>query len=195
MTDGTRYVTVPVHGIQRPPQGDDQSHRKADGSDFAMTSLAYPARLEQAEDGITITFRDLPEAISAAYHPDEALHNAAEALSFTLEARLEEGHDIPPPSDAEPGEVMIAPSASVQAATLFRLARRGRTLSDIARAMNTSWAAVKRLEDPHHSPNLRQLERAAATLGKRLVLALEDNPLPPSTSSRRSATAGSTDPL
>jgi hypothetical protein len=36
-------------------------------------------------------------------------------------------------------------------------------------------AAAQRMENPRHSPTLRQLERAAAALGKRLVLALESS--------------------
>jgi antitoxin HicB len=39
--------------------------------------------------------------------------------------------------------------------------------------MQTSWPAAQRLEDPRHSPSLKQLERAAAALGKRLVLSFE----------------------
>jgi hypothetical protein len=36
-----------------------------------------------------------------------------------------------------------------------------------------TWPSAQRLENPRHSPTLRQLEKAAAALGKRLVLALE----------------------
>jgi antitoxin HicB len=132
--------------------------------------MTYPARFDHAEDGITITFRNFPEAISAAHSDDEALHNASEVLSLVLESRLEEGTAIPEPAMAEEGEVLVAPDANTQVAVLFRLAREGRSLSDIARAMGTSWAAVQRLENPKHSPTLRQLEKAAAALGKRLVV-------------------------
>lgn len=60
-----------------------------------------------------------------------------------------------------------------QAALLFIMARADTKLSNLARALETSWPAAKRLEDPHHWPSLRQLERAAAALGKRLVLCFE----------------------
>jgi antitoxin HicB len=133
-------------------------------------TMIYPVRLDHADDGITITFRDLPEAISAAQSDDEALHNASEVLSLALESRLEAGEPIPEPSAPEEGELFITPDANTQVAVLFRLAREGRSLSDIARAMGTSWAAVQRLENPKHSPTLKQLEKAAAALGKRLVI-------------------------
>jgi antitoxin HicB len=56
---------------------------------------------------------------------------------------------------------------------LVRRARADRPFADLVRALDTSWPAAKRLEDPHHSPTLKQLERAAGTLGKRLVLSFE----------------------
>ena len=79
---------------------------------------------------------------------------------------------IPEPSVVADAHA-IAPSAKVQAALLIRRARADRPFADLARALDTSWPAAKRLEDPHHSPTLKQLERAAAALGKRLVLSFE----------------------
>ncbi len=68
---------------------------------------------------------------------------------------------------------LIAPSARAQAALLMRWAKGEHTTAEIARTLNTSWPAISRLEDPHHWPNLRQLERAAAAIGQRLVISLE----------------------
>ena len=56
---------------------------------------------------------------------------------------------------------------------LLRQARGNRSLADLARALNTRWPQVKRLEDPQHWPSLKTLDRAASVLGKRLVLSLE----------------------
>ncbi len=67
----------------------------------------------------------------------------------------------------------IAPSARVQAALLIRLSRGNRSIAKLARTLDSSWPAISRLEDPHHWPGLRQLERAASALGQRLVLSLE----------------------
>ena len=68
---------------------------------------------------------------------------------------------------------MIAPDAKTQAAILIRLMRGKRPVSELARALETSWPSAQRLEDPQHWPSLRQLEKAASALGKRLVLSLE----------------------
>ncbi len=80
---------------------------------------------------------------------------------------------MPAPSAKVKSAHYIAPDAKTQAAMLLRLARGERSLSELARALETSWPAAKRLEDPTHWPSLKTLERAAAALGKRLVLTLE----------------------
>jgi antitoxin HicB len=68
---------------------------------------------------------------------------------------------------------MVAPDAKTQAAILVRLSRGDRSVADLARVLGTSWPAVARLEDPRHSPTLRNLERTAAALGQRLIVSFE----------------------
>lgn len=74
-------------------------------------------------------------------------------------------------SFSNPG--LIDPDARTQAASPIRLAHGERSLAELARSLETSWLSAQRLGNPRHSPTLRQLEKAAAALGKRLVLALE----------------------
>ena len=90
-----------------------------------------------------------------------------------LAYRMEKGQEIPEPSEGIKEGYRAAPSPEVQAALLLKKARGDRSLSELATAMNTSWPAVQRLENPHHWPNLKQLDKAARALGKRLILSLE----------------------
>jgi antitoxin HicB len=135
--------------------------------------IAYQAVLEPGEDsGFFIRFPDLGEAFTEGETEAEALFNAEEVLNLTLEGRIEEDLELPEPKEHE-GGVWIYPSPQVQAALLVRFARRGRSLSDLARALGTSWSSAQRLESPKASPNLRQLQKAATALGQRLVLSFE----------------------
>ncbi len=140
-------------------------------------NILYPAIFTAApEGGYTVAFPDLPEAITEGDTLDEARFNAIEVLTLTLDARMEEAMKIPAPSTPKRphGQVFfIAPDAKTQAAVLMRHARGGRPVATVAAALGTSWAAAQRLENPRHWPSLRQLEHAAAAVGKRLVLALE----------------------
>jgi len=137
-------------------------------------NVLYPAIFEygKSDKRYTVHFPDLPEAITEGETLEEASFNASEVLTLTLEGRVDEGIDIPRPSRQKNAK-LIAPSARAQAALLLRWAQGDHTIAEMARALNTSWPAVARLEDLHHWPNLRQLERAAATIGYRLIISLE----------------------
>jgi antitoxin HicB len=137
-------------------------------------NVLYPAIFEynRTEKRYTVRFPDLSEAVTVGETLEEASFNASEVLTLTLEDRIDEGMEIPRPSHSK-GAKLIAPSARAQAAILMRWAKGEHTTAEIARTLKTSWPAVARLEDPHHWPNLRQLERAAAAVGKRLVISLE----------------------
>jgi len=89
-----------------------------------------------------------------------------------LDHRIAEGLPVSKPSRIKNAR-MIAPDAKTQAAILVRTLRGARPLSELARALETSWPSAQRLEDPKNWPTLRQLEKAASALGKRLVLSLE----------------------
>ena len=136
--------------------------------------IRYPAMVDEQKDGTyLVQFVDLPDTFTEGQTREEALFNAVEVLSAMLAWRLDESKDVPAPSQKIKGAHYVAPDAKTQAAMLLRLARGERTLSDLARALQTSWPAAKRLEDPTHWPSLKTLDRAAAALGKRLVLTLE----------------------
>ncbi|MDR3054925.1 MAG: type II toxin-antitoxin system HicB family antitoxin [Zoogloeaceae bacterium] len=136
--------------------------------------IRYPATLEpQAEGGYLVQFIDLPDTFTEGESVEEALFNAAEVLSVMLDFHIDAGDSIPAPSLNVADAHYIAPDAKTQSALLVRQARGEKSLSDLARALETSWPAVQRLENPNHWPSLRALDRTAAALGKRLVLSFE----------------------
>ena len=136
--------------------------------------IRFPATVEEQSDGtLLVQFVDLPDTFTEGQTREEALFNSVEVLSAMLAWKLENSKEIPVPTQKVKGAYYIAPDAKTQAAMLLRLARGERSLSELARALETSWPAAKRLEDPTHWPSLKTLDRAAAALGKRLVLTLE----------------------
>lgn len=137
--------------------------------------IAYPYTMEPQKDGgFLVQFVDLAEAYTEGATEEEAAFNAQEVLSLVLEQRLADDGVIPRPSRTD-GLPLAAPDAVIQSALLIQGAREEeqKSLADLARALGTSWPSAARLEDPRHWPSLRQLDRAAAALGKRLVLTLE----------------------
>lgn len=140
-----------------------------------MSIVRYAAVFEaQPEGGFTVTFPDIPEAITEGDTREEALFHAADVLTLCLDERIESG-DVLPTAKTVKGGVWVEPSAAIQAAVSVRTVRQdqGRTLAELARSLGTSWAAAQKLESPRANPTIKQLERTAAALGKRLVLSIE----------------------
>jgi len=136
-------------------------------------NIRYPAVIKQQKpSGYFVRFPDIEEAVTQGETIDECLFNAAEVLSLVLDHRIAQGQPIPKPSRIK-GARMVSPDAKTQAAILIRILRGKRPVSEVARALETSWPSAQRLEDPKHWPSLRQLEKAASALGKRLVISLE----------------------
>lgn len=139
--------------------------------------VSYPARISPQKGGsLLVEFLDLPDTFTEGATLEEALFNAAEVLSAMVGWHIDQGSDIPAPTQKlkrVKGVYYIAPDAKTQAVLLLRQARGGRSLAELARAMDTSWPQAKRLEDPHHWPSLKTLDKAARVLGKRLVLRME----------------------
>lgn len=135
--------------------------------------IEYPVHITKQDDGYLVAFPDFPEATTDGETLEEALFNASEVLTLTLEGRVDEGLPIPDSSKAKTRH-KIAPAARVQTALLLRKARGTRQRAQLARALETSWAAAAKLEDPRHWPSLRQVEKAAAAVGKRVVVIFEE---------------------
>lgn len=135
----------------------------------------YPCKIQKDDDEkFLVTFPDFSETLTEGETKEEALFNASEALTLTLEGLAEEGAPIPLPPQIE-SDTMVYPSSRVQAALLIRFSRKGRKKADIARSLGTSWPVISQMEDLHHWTTLRQLDKTASILGKRLVVSFEDS--------------------
>lgn len=137
-----------------------------------MTS-SYPYTIELQEDGnYFVQFIDIPEAFTEGETLEAAQYNAVEVLTGILAYRLDRNIAIPEPTPIDSG-YQAYPSPEVQSAIMIRKARGTKTISELATAMQTSWPAVQRLEDPYHWPSLKQLDKAARILGKRLIISFD----------------------
>lgn len=81
---------------------------------------SFPARFEaDPECGFSVTFRDVPEAITQGDTLEEALAEAVNALVAAMEFYFEDNRPVPTPSKARKGEVLVTLPTSV--ATRFTL--------------------------------------------------------------------------
>jgi antitoxin HicB len=135
----------------------------------------YPVGIEDAPDGTTIQFPDLPEAITGAATRAEALALAADCLEEALAGRIVRKEDIPRPSPAR-GRPTVGPGAVIAAkAALYEALREaGIPNTALGKRLGVPESEVRRMLNPRHATKIGRLEAALAALGKRLVVEIRD---------------------
>ena len=138
--------------------------------------FAYPFRASrQPESGFTITFRDLPEAISQAEEGESLDEIASDCLTEALAGRLELGEKIPRPSNPRRGEFLALPDTNLELKIEFgrAFAITGITQVELARRMGVTPLVIRRLLDPRHNSHVQQYDEALRALGKQIFRTVE----------------------
>jgi len=133
----------------------------------------YAAEIVQDEAGYSlVTFPDVPEAATDAPDRDEALADAADALSAALAGYVHAKRPLPAPS-APAGRPLVAVPGLVAAKLALYEAMRERgmfTARELAEALGKSPTAARRLMDPDYSSKWENIEEALNALGHHLVI-------------------------
>lgn len=135
--------------------------------------LKFPARFEPADEGgYTVTFRDIPEAITQGDDLAESRTMAVDALVTAMDFYVEDKRLVPAPSKAQKGEELVDLPACVSAKVLLLnvYLQSGKRPSDLARAMGIKPQEVTRLLDLHHATKIDTLADAFGALGYELAL-------------------------
>lgn len=131
-------------------------------------TYAYPATLETDEDDRTIvTFRDLPGAVTDGADRAEALENAGDCLEEAIAAAIAADEDVPSPSKAARGEVVVpVPLRMASKLALHRAMRRnGVGVRELARRLGCDAKEAQRLADPRYMSKIDRLAEAVRAAG------------------------------
>jgi antitoxin HicB len=134
---------------------------------------AYPAALTPDPDGgFTVTFRDVPEAITEGDTRDEALLRAEDALESALAMYIAAGEPLPAASKAAADEEMVPLSAlgMAKAALYDAMCEQGVGRAELARRLRWHLPQVSRVLDLRHASRMEHVEAALAALGLRLIV-------------------------
>lgn len=134
---------------------------------------AYPCVLAPEEGGgFSVSFPDVPEALTCGDDRTEALAMAEDALAVALGAYVRAREDIPSPGPLPSEQVMVAVPLVVAAKLALYTAMREQELSKVrlAARMGVSEGAIRKLMNPGHRSHIRQVEKALRHLGRRLVV-------------------------
>lgn len=134
---------------------------------------AYPATLTPDPDGgFTVTFRDVPEAITEGDSREEALLRAEDALESALAMYVTAKEPLPTASAPKRGEGLVPLSAlgMAKAALYDAMREQGVGNAELARRLRWHLAQVSRVLDLRHASKMEQVEAALAALGLRLIV-------------------------
>src|ERR1700757_4838212 len=134
---------------------------------------AYPAALTPDPDGgFTVTFRNVPEAITEGDTREEALLRAEDALEPALALYVASGEPLPAASKPEPGEELVPLSAlgMAKAALYDAMREQGVGRAELARRLRWHLPQVSRLLDLRHASRMEHVEAALAAVGLRPII-------------------------
>ena len=138
-------------------------------------NFIYPAKVKKDEEGFfTVTFRDIPFALTDGRTFGEALDEAVDCLGEALASCIIDNEEVPVPSEAEVNEVLIAPPALVAAKAALYVAVKAEGLSKtaLARRIHVSEAVGRRLLNPRYQSKIVSIEKALSAMGKKMVIGI-----------------------
>lgn len=135
-------------------------------------TLVYPARLDQRDGGVLVTFPDFDDARTFGLDESRALDAAPDCLRTALAVRIRNAEGIPAPSPASAGTHLIAVPADLAAklAVISAFDRAKISKVQFAARLDVDESEIRRILDPSRRTKLDRLEKAARVLGVRLQI-------------------------
>jgi len=112
--------------------------------------MKFPVKLlKEPEGGYTVTFPDIPEAITCGTSVEDALLHAVDALTSALDFYIEDDLPIPTPSKPKRGQHLVELPASYAAKVLLlnEMAAQKVRPAELARRLKITRQEVNRLID------------------------------------------------
>lgn len=133
-----------------------------------MKHFNYPVDLLVEDDGVTVTFPDIPECITCGDTIDEALFHAKDALETVLfEMYIDEDKLLPIPSELKQGQYIV--TLDMQGCLKLHLyatmKQQNVKLAYIAKELNLPWNNAKRMLTRHYNAKMDKYEAAFRVLG------------------------------
>jgi len=137
--------------------------------------MRYPVTITPDDGQFTVTFPDVPEAVTFGDTREEALQRAPDALLTIFDALIAAKHDIPAPSERS-GNAIELPALECTKIELYRAMRAAHVgKAELARRLDWHLPQVDRVLDVHHGSKIDQLEAALSAVGKKLVVTIVDS--------------------
>jgi antitoxin HicB len=135
--------------------------------------MKFPVKLsKEPGGGYTVTFPDIPEAITCGESIENALYHAKDALESAMDFYLDDKRPVSEPSKPKRGQQTIELPASVAAKVLLlnEMCSQSVRPSELARRLKVTPQEVTRLTNPRHTSKIDGIALALKALGKTLEI-------------------------
>ena len=135
--------------------------------------MKFPVKLsKEPEGGYTVTFPDIPEAITCGESIEDALYHAKDALESAMDFYLDDKRPVPAPSKPKRGQHTVELPASVAAKVLLlnEMSDQKVRPAELARRLKVTPQEVTRLIDWRHTSKIDGIAVALKALGKTLEM-------------------------
>jgi antitoxin HicB len=140
-----------------------------------MQTWTYPALIQALPDNEwLVSFPDIPQINTSGDSRAEALVNAADALEEMVLAQLAHGLPVPSPRESRGGEtpVDLDPVTAARAALVQAMAESNMSNVALAKRLNKSEGAIRRLTHGGTGVKIDTLIEALHVLGRRAALSV-----------------------
>ncbi|MBP3194338.1 MAG: type II toxin-antitoxin system HicB family antitoxin [Cardiobacteriaceae bacterium] len=137
--------------------------------------MYYFAKMEKDTDGITVSFRDIPEAITCGQTLEEAKFMAEDALLTAIEFYFEDNKFIPSPSQPHEGEIAVYFPDGAYSKVLLHNALLEKNISEVqlANAIGASSFEIQGILDVRQLTKIDVVGKALNAIGKNLCMSVE----------------------
>jgi len=135
--------------------------------------MKFPVKLsKEPAGGYTVTFPDIPEAITCGESVEDALYHAKDALESAMDFYLDDKRPVPAPSKPKRGQHIVELPASVTAKVLLlnEMSSQKVRPSELARRLKMTRQEVNRLIDWRHKSKIDGIADALKALGKTMEI-------------------------
>jgi antitoxin HicB len=138
--------------------------------------FAYPYELTaQPEGGFTVSFPDVPEAITQGDTEEEAVAMAEDALVTALSFYTDDTKPLPHPSPARGRRVAHVPPLVAAKLVLHDvMVTSGVSNVELAFRLGVDERIVRRLRDPLYKNRIDRVDKALRVLGKRIDVVVSE---------------------
>lgn len=135
---------------------------------IGFIAMKYPVTIERDGNGYSVSFPDIPEALTCGDTYEEALAEAEDALVTAFEFYFEDERSVPLPSKVTSESVSVPLSVWSKVLLLNAMLEEHVSQSELAKRIGKKKQEMQRIINLGHNTKIDTLVSALEALGKKI---------------------------